>query len=336
MNLPGLPDLRATVNPLGLAVTDDKTDLDNAQFLAAVQRAAAALRGRGVSAGDVVAIMLPNTAGFVSSLFAAWRLGAAVKPINPSLRSAEVSYQVSDAGAKVLIADTRPEFDAGAPVVETDELDTGRPPPGVDAPHERDDALALLIYTSGTNGSAQGCDARPRQPRCDVHRGDRRVQADPRRSQPADPAAVPRQRNRGRDAVTAAGRGPGDRGGPVQDGVVLRPDRTAPRHILLRRTNHLHDAVRPARQRETGHLVGALRHLRGGAGQCRTARGVRIPLRHPAHRGLRAVGGILRARSIRSAASASRARWDFRCRTRRSASSTAPDVRCPTVRPARW
>src|SRR5882757_9884779 len=108
MNLPALPYLRATENPSGPAVADDYTDLNNSEFLAAVQRAAGSLRGRGVSAGDVVAIMLPNTATFVVSLFAAWRIGAAVTPINPSLRSPEVAYQVSDAGVKVLIADTRP------------------------------------------------------------------------------------------------------------------------------------------------------------------------------------------------------------------------------------
>ena len=96
MNLSALPDQRAAENPLGPAVADDKTDLDNAQFLSAVRRAAASLRGHGVSAGDVVAIMLPNTASFVVSLFAAWRLGATVTPINPSLRPAEVTYQVSD------------------------------------------------------------------------------------------------------------------------------------------------------------------------------------------------------------------------------------------------
>ena len=108
MNLSGLPDQRAAENPLTPAVADDKTDLDNAQFLAAVQRAAASLRGHGISAGDVVAIMLPNTAGFVVSLFAVWRVGAAVTPINPSLRPAEVTYQVSDARAKVLIVEKTP------------------------------------------------------------------------------------------------------------------------------------------------------------------------------------------------------------------------------------
>src|SRR6478672_10455742 len=157
MNLPALPDLRTTENPTGPAVADDYTDLNNSEFLAAIQRAAASLRGHGVSAGDVVAIMLPNTASCVVSLFAAWRIGAAVTPINPSLTPAEVSYQVSDAAAEVLIAQTAPEFDAGAPVVTTDRLDGGEPTPGLlYAPQYPDSTLALLIYTSGTTGRPKG------------------------------------------------------------------------------------------------------------------------------------------------------------------------------------
>jgi long-chain acyl-CoA synthetase len=91
MDLSLLPDQRATVDPLGSAVADDTKDLNNAEFLDAVQRTAATLRGRGVSAGDVVAIKLPNAAEFVVSMFAAWRLGAAVTPINPSLSEPECS-----------------------------------------------------------------------------------------------------------------------------------------------------------------------------------------------------------------------------------------------------
>ncbi|MDT5068012.1 MAG: long-chain acyl-CoA synthetase [Mycobacterium sp.] len=156
MNLSALPDQRAAENARGSAVADEMTDLDNVQFLAAVQRTAASLRGHGVQAGDVVGIMLPNTASFVVSLFAAWRLGAAVTPINPSLRPAEVTYQVSDADAKVLIVEQTPGFDAGVVTVGTDLLDCGEPTPGAGAPHDADDALALLIYTSGTTGRPKG------------------------------------------------------------------------------------------------------------------------------------------------------------------------------------
>src|SRR5208337_3345333 len=113
MNLRALPELRAAKDPERPAVADDKLSLTNGQFLEAVLRGGASLRRLGVSRGDVVAIMLPNTAGFVVSLFAAWRLGAAVTPINPSLRPAEVQYQLADADAKVLIVDTAPEFETG-------------------------------------------------------------------------------------------------------------------------------------------------------------------------------------------------------------------------------
>ncbi len=140
MDLSVLPDERATHDPRGAAVADDKSVLTNAEFLDAVKRAAATLRGHGVSAGDVVAIKLPNTVEFVVSLFAAWRLGAAVTPVNPALSPQEIRYQLADAGAKVLIAD---------------ELHQCEPAPA-DAGRGNDASLALLIYTSGTTGRPKG------------------------------------------------------------------------------------------------------------------------------------------------------------------------------------
>ncbi len=125
MNLRVLPELRAAKNPVGHAVADDSVTLNNSQFLDAVRRASASLHQHGVSSGDVVAVMLPNTANFVVSLFAAWRLGAAVTPLNPSLRPAEAEYQLADADAKVLIVDTLPQFDTGLrPLLTVSNLTT--------------------------------------------------------------------------------------------------------------------------------------------------------------------------------------------------------------------
>ena len=105
MNLATLPDRRASSAPLAPAVADDAFDLDNTGLLEAVTRAAAALRSAGVGPGDVVALMLPNCAEFVVTLFAAWRLGAAVTPINPSLTDDEVACQVADSAAQLLVHD---------------------------------------------------------------------------------------------------------------------------------------------------------------------------------------------------------------------------------------
>ena len=157
MNLSALPDLRAAQAPGAPAVADDDVDLNNTEFLDAVQRASATMRSRGVAAGDVVAIMLPNQADFVVALFAAWRLGAAVTPISPTLVSAEVSYQLTDAGAKVLVIDKPLDFDAPVQAVVTaGELPWGHAATHVEPTHQRDDALALLIYTSGTTGRPKG------------------------------------------------------------------------------------------------------------------------------------------------------------------------------------
>ncbi len=133
MNLLALPELRAAQNPEGPAVADDTVSLDNAEFLHAVRRASATLHRHGVAGGDVVAVMLPNTAAFVVSLFAAWRLGAAVTPINP------------------------PDFDIGAqPVITAIDLASTAATEQVEAAHVADDSLALLIYTSGTTGRPKG------------------------------------------------------------------------------------------------------------------------------------------------------------------------------------
>jgi long-chain acyl-CoA synthetase len=111
MNLSTLPDLRAAQAPDAPAVADDSTDLTNTQFLHAVRRASAVLVTHGVSAGDVVAIMLPNQASYIVALFAALRLGATITPISPTSMPAEAAYQITDADAKVLIADTPLEID---------------------------------------------------------------------------------------------------------------------------------------------------------------------------------------------------------------------------------
>ena len=120
-----------------------------------MRSAASTLRSHGVSAGDVAAIMLPNTIDLVVTLFAAWRLGALVTPLSPSLAPAEATYQITDADAKILIVTTPLNLDARAVEITTGGL-TADGASGDDVQHYDDSALALLIYTSGTTGSPKG------------------------------------------------------------------------------------------------------------------------------------------------------------------------------------
>ncbi|MFT4125213.1 MAG: AMP-binding protein [Gordonia sp. (in: high G+C Gram-positive bacteria)] len=154
-----LPDVRAARDPARPAIADDAHTYDNTDFRDAVRRGAASLRAHGVGRGDVVAILLPNTADLILTLFAAWRLGAAVTPINPALTTDEVAYQVGDAAARVVVTDRTD--DVGAPVAAVDDLfradgaDNGADTEP-DAPDTSPDDLALLIYTSGTTGRPKG------------------------------------------------------------------------------------------------------------------------------------------------------------------------------------
>lgn len=153
MHLPSLPDRRAATAPDSPCLDDDRTALTNTEFLEAVHAAAAALLDRGVAPGDVVAVMLPNTVDLVVTLFAAWRLGAAATPLNPSLSAEEARYQIEDAGARVLVATQPASFDVA--VITTAEL-SATPTRPVPVPPADPTALALLIYTSGTTGRPKG------------------------------------------------------------------------------------------------------------------------------------------------------------------------------------
>ncbi|WP_316759632.1 class I adenylate-forming enzyme family protein [Streptomyces herbicida] len=155
MHIAELPDLRARRDADGPCLADDVSVLDNAAFARRVRRAAATLRARGVARGVVVALLLPNTADFVVALFAAWRLGAAVTPVNPALTDGEARYQLGDAGAAVVVTTgPSPLVESGIEALPAAELCTG---PEDTAPPQTDPgALALLIYTSGSTGRPKG------------------------------------------------------------------------------------------------------------------------------------------------------------------------------------
>jgi long-chain acyl-CoA synthetase len=89
----------------GSDVAQERQELDNAAFAAKVTAVAALFAAAGLRPGGVLAIMLPNRVELVTSMFAAWRLGAAVTPVNPALTAQEARYQIADAGAALVVAD---------------------------------------------------------------------------------------------------------------------------------------------------------------------------------------------------------------------------------------
>ena len=157
MHCATIPELRAAADPLGRCLADPWIELDNSQFAQAVGNVAAGLAADGIGHGDVVAVMLPNRAEMVVAMFACWSLGAAMTPVNPVLTASEVGYQLTDSGAKLLIADPDSAARAApssARLRPVDELLAS--PAAARATEHRMDDIALLIYTSGTTGRPKG------------------------------------------------------------------------------------------------------------------------------------------------------------------------------------
>jgi len=130
-----------------------------------------------VQPGDRVAVMMSNSPELLETLFAVWKAGATISPLNARLTREEIQYQVTDCEAKVFIVGTeftetalglRDELGVEAFVLESaaaaatggavglDDLrdrHAGKRPPD---PTTLDSDVAWLAYTSGTTGRPKG------------------------------------------------------------------------------------------------------------------------------------------------------------------------------------
>jgi long-chain acyl-CoA synthetase len=137
-------------------VRDAEQELTYAEFSGRVDAAAEQLSELGVTPGSVVAIMLPNRVELLVAMMAAWRLGAAATPMNPTFTATEAQHQLSDSGAVVLVTD-RTETISGAPtIVPVSELRSEARGAALPEPRTDPADVALLIYTSGSTGRPKG------------------------------------------------------------------------------------------------------------------------------------------------------------------------------------
>jgi len=142
------------------------------EFMTAVDRSTHMLASHGVGRGDVVGLLMPNSAEYIIAYFACWKLGAIAGPINSLLKAQEISYVISDSETRTLLVHS--DF---LPTIESirnqlpglrnvikfdDEVDATRevgarhaaPLPATDIDL---DSEAIIIYTSGTTGKPKGC-----------------------------------------------------------------------------------------------------------------------------------------------------------------------------------
>jgi long-chain acyl-CoA synthetase len=147
-----------------------------AEFVKAVNRTARMLGASGVGMGDVVSLLMLNSAEYIIAYFACWKLGAIAGPINSLLKAQEISYVISDSETKALLVHSEflstiesvskelpglravITFDDEAAATEDFKDDSGPATSATSGLSDIDqDSEAIIIYTSGTTGKPKGC-----------------------------------------------------------------------------------------------------------------------------------------------------------------------------------
>src|SRR5580700_1372774 len=103
-SMSSLLERAAAEHPDHAALSMDDLVLTYAQLREAAGRMSTLLGSLGVEPGDRVGLMLPNVPAFPIAFYGALAAGAVVVPMNPLLKSREVSYYLGDSGAKAVIA----------------------------------------------------------------------------------------------------------------------------------------------------------------------------------------------------------------------------------------
>ncbi|KZS61810.1 long-chain-fatty-acid--CoA ligase [Mycobacterium ostraviense] len=153
--------------PQRIALRCDDLQFTFGELDAAAARVATLLERAGVEPGDRVGVMLPNIPAFAIAFYGIMYRGAVAVPMNPLLKAREVSFYLSNSGAKALFA--TPAFadeastgaaEAGAQCWLVDDPGLAAliaDLPAQDSPvHRDDDDVAIILHTSGTTGKPKG------------------------------------------------------------------------------------------------------------------------------------------------------------------------------------
>ena len=150
-------------------ILPDGVRVSHAEFTARAAQFAGALAAAGLQPGDRVALQLEKSPDMLAVIAGAVRAGVVFLPLNSAYTASELSYFVSDAGAKLLLCDGRAEAaltpvarQCGARLMVLNADGSGsfaELAAAADAVPPADRAagdLAALLYTSGTTGRSKG------------------------------------------------------------------------------------------------------------------------------------------------------------------------------------
>ncbi len=105
-------DAPAASHPERPAIVGEPREVSYGELAALANRAGNALLSQGVSRGDRVLIVLPDSAEFVAAFFGAAKIGALAVPVNPFARSSDYIHYLENSEPQVAIVhcETLAEF----------------------------------------------------------------------------------------------------------------------------------------------------------------------------------------------------------------------------------
>ena len=147
------------------------------QFEQAATRAARLMQSHGVAKGDVVSLLMSNSAEYIIAYFACWQLGALAGPVNSLLKEEEISFVMNNSAAKTILIHSEflprlenirndlPQLkstilfddEAQATLDFANWSSTNLSLSDSSLPDINLDDEAIIIYTSGTTGKPKGC-----------------------------------------------------------------------------------------------------------------------------------------------------------------------------------
>ena len=151
------------------ALIDGSTDrvITYAELRDDVKRVSAGLQSLGVNRGDVVAVFAPNSPDYVALFYGVTSTGAVITSLNVIHNVAELSYQLIDSGARVLVmaCEPTPALRAAirkakiATVLQLDDVRTAGTSPGRSFTSTDGDAaseVASITYTNAPSDVPMG------------------------------------------------------------------------------------------------------------------------------------------------------------------------------------
>jgi aspartate racemase len=168
MTIPGLFEEQARISPDAIALEDDARRVTYRELNSRANRLARFLRARGVGPESCVGVALDRSADLIAGLLAILKAGGTYVPLETSYPRERFSFILDDARVGLILTDSSrrdevPFRSGGVICLDTEREDIGRESdddiPAAGSP----DALAYVMYTSGSTGAPKGV--------CVPHRG---------------------------------------------------------------------------------------------------------------------------------------------------------------------